>query len=269
MKAQVEQAAKEVEAQKKKQPTKKPATLEGSPMQMAKAQQEADAAYNAAMEKYNADVAAAKQKLDAWTRIASLMEERDKRSKTDEHAKNYPSSKTDEKGKKPEEDKENGANDVNDADNETVESENKEKEPPVIGHSTRWGKIYQWTTGRFKEAVDFLTKAKGGILKGVFHRDDIGDISIGWGEAPNNYNGRGLAHIIKKHINVMHDFNSIEDMVRTIENIIENGKLNKNKDGNYELEDDSYRVVIVNDEDGNWILSAFDYIHSKKGFYKN
>ena len=264
VKAQVEQAAKEVEAQKKKQPTKKPATLEGSPMQMAKAQQEADAAYNAAMEKYNADVAAAKQKLDAWTRIASLMEERDKRSKTDEHAKNYPSSKTDEKGKKPEEDKENGANDVNDADNETVESENKEKEPPVIGHSTRWGKIYQWTTGRFKEAVDFLTKAKGGILKGVFHRDDIGDISIGWGEAPNNYNGRGLAHIIKKHINVMHDFNSIEDMVRTIENIIENGKLNKNKDGNYELEDDSYRVVIVNDEDGNWILSAFDYIHSKK-----
>lgn len=53
--AQVEQAQKTLDALKKKQPTKKAPSLKGSPMAMVKAQQEADANYNAAMEQYNAD----------------------------------------------------------------------------------------------------------------------------------------------------------------------------------------------------------------------
>ena len=58
--AQVEQAQKALDALKKKQPTKKAPALKGSPMAMVKAQQEADANYNAAMEQYNAQVAAEK-----------------------------------------------------------------------------------------------------------------------------------------------------------------------------------------------------------------
>ncbi len=46
-------------------------------MAMVKAQQEADANYNAAMEQYNAQVQAAEETLNAWTGIASLMEECD------------------------------------------------------------------------------------------------------------------------------------------------------------------------------------------------
>lgn len=74
--AQVEQAQKALDALKKKQPTKKAPALKGSPMVMVKAQQEADANYNAAMEQYNAQVVEAEETLSAWSRIYVLMNER-------------------------------------------------------------------------------------------------------------------------------------------------------------------------------------------------
>lgn len=76
VRAQVEQATKALEALKKKQPTKKAPSLKGSPMAMVKAQQEAEANYNTAMEDYNAQVAAAEENLNAWSRINSLMNDR-------------------------------------------------------------------------------------------------------------------------------------------------------------------------------------------------
>ena len=74
--AQVEQAQKTLDALKKKQPTKKAPSLKGSPMAMVKAQQEADANYNAAMEQYNAQMAEAEETLGAWSMIYALMNER-------------------------------------------------------------------------------------------------------------------------------------------------------------------------------------------------
>ena len=50
--------------------------LKGSPMAMVKAQQEADANYNAAMEQYDAQVVEAEETLSAWSRIYVLMNER-------------------------------------------------------------------------------------------------------------------------------------------------------------------------------------------------
>lgn len=76
VRAQVEQATKALEALKKKEPTKKVPSLKGSPMAMVKAQQEAEANYNTAMEEYNAQVAAAEENLNAWSRINSLMNDR-------------------------------------------------------------------------------------------------------------------------------------------------------------------------------------------------
>lgn len=74
--AQLDQTNKALDALRKKAPTKKAPALKGSPMQMAKAQQEADAAYNTAMEQYNAQVGAAEENLNAWTRIYTLMNDR-------------------------------------------------------------------------------------------------------------------------------------------------------------------------------------------------
>ena len=76
VRAQVEQATKALEALKKKEPTKKAPSLKGSPMAMVKAQHEAEANYNIAMEEYNAQVAAAEENLNAWSRINSLMNDR-------------------------------------------------------------------------------------------------------------------------------------------------------------------------------------------------
>ena len=76
VRAQVEQATKALEALKKNEPTKKAPSLKGSPMAMVKAQQEAEANYNTAMEEYNAQVAAAEENLNAWSRINSLMNDR-------------------------------------------------------------------------------------------------------------------------------------------------------------------------------------------------
>ncbi len=76
VRAQVEQATKALEALKKKELTKKAPSLKGSPMAMVKAQQEAEANYNTAMEEYNAQVAAAEENLNAWSRINSLMNDR-------------------------------------------------------------------------------------------------------------------------------------------------------------------------------------------------
>jgi hypothetical protein len=74
--AQVEQANKELEALKKKQPKRTAPKLAGSPMAMIKAQQEADANYNAAMEQYNAQLDAAQKKADAWNGMAGLMRDK-------------------------------------------------------------------------------------------------------------------------------------------------------------------------------------------------
>lgn len=76
VRAQVEQATKALDALKKKQPTKKAPALKGSPMAMVKAQQEAEANYNTAMQEYDAKVAAAEENLNAWSRINSLMNDR-------------------------------------------------------------------------------------------------------------------------------------------------------------------------------------------------
>lgn len=74
--AQVEQATKALEALKKKAPKKKTPALKGSPMEMLKAQKEADDSYNNAIEEYNAQVATAEENLNAWTSIYSLMGDR-------------------------------------------------------------------------------------------------------------------------------------------------------------------------------------------------
>ena len=76
--AQLQQADKELAALKKKQPTKRVPKLSGSPMAMIKAQQEADVEYNAAMEKYNAEMETAQKKTDAWNSIVKLAAERKK-----------------------------------------------------------------------------------------------------------------------------------------------------------------------------------------------
>ena len=66
---------------------------------------------------------------------------------------------------------------------------------------------------------DFLMKHKGGDLLGVFHRKDVGDIDLVWGDE----NG-GLAHILNKHVGEGKSFANVDEAMSHIQNIIETGK---------------------------------------------
>lgn len=129
----------------------------------------------------------------------------------------------------------------------------------------QFGYVYDQFKGKPKEAFDFLLENKDGYLKGVFHRDEIGDIDLAYGSAPNPYKGKGLAHIIRKHVETLHDFPSVDDAINTITDVISNGIV---KDGSipntYDIENGDYRVVVAADKNGNWVLTAFDYVNPTK-----
>jgi len=127
-----------------------------------------------------------------------------------------------------------------------------------------FGEVYDQFKGKPKEAVDFLVKKKGGDLLGVFHRDEVGDIDLVWGESHNPYRGKGLSHIIRKHIETLHDFKDIDELSAVLDDVVNNGSVGKNGN-NIEITKDGYRVVLAQEDNGKkWVLTAFDNSKTKK-----
>lgn len=142
-----------------------------------------------------------------------------------------------------------------------------DKEPQPIGNSF-FGKVYNQFKGKAKEAVNFLMRHKSGKLLGVFHRNDIGEISLVWGDEKG-----GLAHIISKHIVEQNDFNNIDEVINTIQQVINNGTITRENKDKVVIDYNDYRVAIRKQtrdnngnvvEQGNWIVTAFDKSRSKK-----
>lgn len=142
-----------------------------------------------------------------------------------------------------------------------------DKEPQPIGNSF-FGKVYNQFKGKAKEAVNFLMRHKSGKLLGVFHRNDIGEISLVWGDEKG-----GLAHIISKHIVEQNDFNNIDEVINTMQQVINNGTITRENKDKVVIDYNDYRVAIRKQtrdnngnvvEQGNWIVTAFDKSRSKK-----
>lgn len=135
----------------------------------------------------------------------------------------------------------------------------KTSEPKPIGHST-FGSVYNQFKGKVLQAVKFLTNHKSGDLLGVFHRQDIGDIDMVWGD-----DGGGLCHILNKHINEK-DFPTVKDLVSRIEDIVNNGKVDFSNGDKMVLKKDGYVVTIrrnvrekgIKIADKNWVLTAYN-----------
>ena len=133
-------------------------------------------------------------------------------------------------------------------------------EPSPIGRS-KFGNIYNQFRGKVKAAFDFLMKHQSGDLLGVFHREDVGDIDLVWGD----YNG-GLGHIIRRHIVEQNDFDNVDEIRDIVSSVIANGNIVRENVDKVNIEYDGYRVSIrkVN-RDGrgnivehkNWIVTAF------------
>ena len=147
------------------------------------------------------------------------------------------------------------------SDKEEAEKQMDDEEPKPVGSGV-FGNIYNQFKGKVKEAFDFLMKHKGGDLLGVFHRKDVGDIDLVWGD-----HGGGLAHIIRRHIIEQNDFKNVDEIQKVIEDVIRNGLIVRENKDKINIEYNGYRVSIkktIRDSKGNvvenknWIVTAFD-----------
>ena len=146
------------------------------------------------------------------------------------------------------------------SDKEEAEKQMDDEEPKPVGSGV-FGNIYNQFKGKVKEAFDFLMKHKGGDLLGVFHRKDVGDIDLVWGDE----NG-GLAHILNKHVGEGKSFANVDEAMSHIQNIIETGK-NDFEDGDKIVFRKGSELVTVRKNfreggkkiaDKNWALTAYD-----------
>ena len=146
------------------------------------------------------------------------------------------------------------------SDKEEAEKQMDDEEPKPLGSGV-FGNIYNQFKGKVKEAFDFLMKHKGGDLLGVFHRKDVGDIDLVWGDE----NG-GLAHILNKHVGEGKSFANVDEAMSHIQNIVETGK-NDFEDGDKIVFRKGSELVTVRKNfreggkkiaDKNWVLTAYD-----------
>ena len=152
-------------------------------------------------------------------------------------------------------------------DNSGVDRGGIEVESPTIEDAEpigtgAFGNIYNQFKGKVKEAFNFLMHHKSGDLLGVFHRDDVGDIDLVWGDE-----NMGLAHILGKHVGDGKDFETPDDAVSMIDNVINNGSIMQDTPNRYVITLDGFRVGIRKESDGekkNWIVTAIDYNRSKE-----
>ncbi len=133
---------------------------------------------------------------------------------------------------------------------ESYKSEESEIKP--VGKGV-FGDIYEDFKGRIKDAVKFLYKAKSGETRGVFNREEIGEIGLIWGDEQ-----KGLSHIIEKHIIQNADFDSVQELMSVMDDVINNGDIIFQKGGNCKIEKGDHRVVIARKEDGSFVITAYD-----------
>ncbi|WP_257939461.1 hypothetical protein [Campylobacter lari] len=123
-----------------------------------------------------------------------------------------------------------------------------------------FGKNYAEYYHDGKGALQKLLIEKQGQVAGAFHRKDLGDIDLVWGEVTDKikHKGYGLAHIIDKHP----DF-----YVKMIDEIVEKGEVKKSHNG-FNIIYKDYRLGLnegwneKGQKIGNnkWVVTAFEKI---------
>ncbi len=105
-----------------------------------------------------------------------------------------------------------------------------------------------------KGALQKLLIEKQGQVAGAFHRKNLGDIDLVWGEVIDKikHKGYGLAHIIDKHP---------ELDLKLISDIVDKGKLNNQNNIRYRIEYKNYIIGLSSEYKGNkrtFIITAFE-----------
>ncbi|EAJ5121215.1 hypothetical protein DIO23_08235, partial [Campylobacter coli] len=107
-----------------------------------------------------------------------------------------------------------------------------------------FGKNYAEYYHDGKGALQKLLIEKQGQVAGAFHRKDLGDIDLVWGEVIDKikHKGYGLAHIIDKHP---------ELDLKLISDIVDKGKLNNQNNIRYRIEYKNYIIGLSSEYKGN------------------
>ncbi|MCW1369186.1 hypothetical protein OLQ19_07380 [Campylobacter jejuni] len=117
-----------------------------------------------------------------------------------------------------------------------------------------FGKNYAEYYHDGKGALQKLLIEKQGQVAGAFHRKDLGDIDLVWGEVTDKikHKGYGLSHIIDKHP---------ELDLKLISDIVDKGKLNNQNNIRYRIEYKNYIIGLSSEYKGNkrtFIITAFE-----------
>jgi len=120
-----------------------------------------------------------------------------------------------------------------------------------VDTSAEFGYVYDQFKGEANDAAEFLVSRKGGLATGAFHREELGDINMAYGDE-----NRGLYHMIIRHIVEQDDFNSIAELTKSIDDVISNGEMNNYGDS-IVFNKDGYGAAVVEDEFGNYVLTAY------------
>ncbi|EOI6145553.1 PBECR2 nuclease fold domain-containing protein [Campylobacter coli] len=115
-----------------------------------------------------------------------------------------------------------------------------------------------------KGALQKLLIEKQGQVAGAFHRKDLGDIDLVWGDG--NF---GLSHIvnrreedfIKQGLNKIEAKNKALNFIKEIENIINNGNVKKGNNRAF-IDIKNSRVMVALDykgKDKKWIITAYNF----------
>ena len=101
------------------------------------------------------------------------------------------------------------------------------------------------------DALNFIVGNKSGQVKGAYHRYDIGDIDVAWGEVRPNKKGFGISHIIDKHG---------EKALARLDKVLKHGSVHAGSNGKIVLHWGKYIAVLSKDwegEDRRVVLSGF------------
>ena len=128
---------------------------------------------------------------------------------------------------------------------------------PIAEFGTNYAEYY----GLGAESIRKLLREKQGQVAGAFYREELGDITLAWGEVTDarKHKGYGLAHILNKHPKFD---------VYLIAEIVEKGKLNIQNDVRARLEYGDYVVGLSREfkgEEANFIITAFEKNNGNKG----
>ena len=119
---------------------------------------------------------------------------------------------------------------------------------PLKEFGTNYAEFYRDGQG----AVKKLLAEKQGQVAGAFYRQDLGDITLAWGEAgTGKSDGWGLAKIEKYHPEVLDNLSEL----------VEKSPIVKESDNRYLLDTPTHFLAIRKEFDGqkeNWLLTAFE-----------